>query len=76
MLFRTYKGSRYRAAIVFILGFWMLDLANNTVQVSLVQILHVIGHARTISLSTLVLKFYCNIALHFNGYSPNIFVPL
>ncbi|KAG2662707.1 hypothetical protein PVAP13_1KG551500 [Panicum virgatum] len=29
---RTYKGSRYRAAIVFILGFWMLDLANNTVQ--------------------------------------------
>ncbi|KAG2655140.1 sucrose transport protein SUT4-like isoform X3 [Panicum virgatum] len=29
---RTYKGSRYRAATVFILGFWMLDLANNTVQ--------------------------------------------
>ncbi|AQK76395.1 sucrose transporter2 [Zea mays] len=29
---RTYKGSRFRAAIVFILGFWMLDLANNTVQ--------------------------------------------
>ncbi|XP_015689560.2 sucrose transport protein SUT4 isoform X1 [Oryza brachyantha] len=28
----TYKGSRYRAAIVFVLGFWMLDLANNTVQ--------------------------------------------
>ncbi|KAK3155719.1 hypothetical protein QOZ80_2BG0206710 [Eleusine coracana subsp. coracana] len=28
----TYKGTRYRAAIVFILGFWMLDLANNTVQ--------------------------------------------
>ncbi|KAE8779871.1 sucrose transport protein SUT4 [Hordeum vulgare] len=31
----TYKGLRYRAAIIFILGFWMLDLANNTVQVSL-----------------------------------------
>ncbi|WVZ73067.1 hypothetical protein U9M48_021419 [Paspalum notatum var. saurae] len=29
---RTYKGYRYRAAMVFILGFWMLDLANNTVQ--------------------------------------------
>uniref|UniRef100_A0A0D9VMY2 Major facilitator superfamily (MFS) profile domain-containing protein n=1 Tax=Leersia perrieri TaxID=77586 RepID=A0A0D9VMY2_9ORYZ len=28
----TYKGSRFRAATVFILGFWMLDLANNTVQ--------------------------------------------
>ncbi|KAG8073002.1 hypothetical protein GUJ93_ZPchr0006g43710 [Zizania palustris] len=28
----TYKGSRYRAATVFVLGFWMLDLANNTVQ--------------------------------------------
>jgi len=35
---RTYKGSRYRAATVFILGFWMLDLANNTVQVTLFQI--------------------------------------
>lgn len=29
---RTYKGTRTRAAIVFIVGFWMLDLANNTVQ--------------------------------------------
>ncbi|XP_010935628.1 sucrose transport protein SUT4 isoform X3 [Elaeis guineensis] len=29
---RTYKGPRYRAATVFIFGFWMLDLANNTVQ--------------------------------------------
>ncbi|KAJ6793067.1 sucrose transport protein SUT4-like isoform X2 [Iris pallida] len=28
----TYKGPRWRAAAVFILGFWMLDLANNTVQ--------------------------------------------
>lgn len=28
----TFKGARTRAAIVFILGFWMLDLANNTVQ--------------------------------------------
>ncbi|XP_008802408.1 sucrose transport protein SUT4-like isoform X2 [Phoenix dactylifera] len=28
----TYKGPRYRAAGVFIFGFWMLDLANNTVQ--------------------------------------------
>lgn len=36
---RTYKGSRYRAAIVFILGFWMLDLANNTVQVRISVIL-------------------------------------
>ncbi|XP_059648872.1 sucrose transport protein SUC3 isoform X2 [Cornus florida] len=27
-----YKGTRTRAAIVFIIGFWMLDLANNTVQ--------------------------------------------
>ncbi|OIV93742.1 hypothetical protein TanjilG_16593 [Lupinus angustifolius] len=29
---RTFKGTRTRAAVVFILGFWMLDLANNTVQ--------------------------------------------
>ncbi|XP_058084063.1 sucrose transport protein SUC3 isoform X2 [Magnolia sinica] len=28
----TYKGTRVGAAIVFIIGFWMLDLANNTVQ--------------------------------------------
>nr|KAJ0218912.1 hypothetical protein LSAT_V11C300121990 [Lactuca sativa] len=30
----TFKGTRTRAAFVFILGFWMLDLANNTVQAS------------------------------------------
>ncbi|CAA7403397.1 unnamed protein product [Spirodela intermedia] len=29
---RDYKGPRWRAAAVFIIGFWMLDLANNTVQ--------------------------------------------
>lgn len=34
---RTFKGTRTRAAVVFILGFWMLDLANNTVQVSLLK---------------------------------------
>ncbi|XP_031493184.1 sucrose transport protein SUT4 isoform X2 [Nymphaea colorata] len=28
----TYRGTRTRAAIIFIIGFWMLDLANNTVQ--------------------------------------------
>ncbi|KAF5198345.1 Sucrose transport protein suc3 [Thalictrum thalictroides] len=28
----TYRGTRTRAAIVFVIGFWMLDLANNTVQ--------------------------------------------
>ncbi|CAI0627783.1 unnamed protein product [Linum tenue] len=28
----TFKGTRTGAAIVFIIGFWMLDLANNTVQ--------------------------------------------
>ncbi|CAM8898414.1 unnamed protein product [Rhodiola kirilowii] len=28
----TFKGTRTRAAFVFIIGFWMLDLANNTVQ--------------------------------------------
>ncbi|OWM89568.1 hypothetical protein CDL15_Pgr024316 [Punica granatum] len=28
----TYKGTRTRAAFVFIIGFWLLDLANNTVQ--------------------------------------------
>ncbi|XP_059445037.1 sucrose transport protein SUC3 [Corylus avellana] len=28
----TYKGTRTKAAIVFVIGFWMLDLANNTVQ--------------------------------------------
>ncbi|KAJ1694569.1 hypothetical protein LUZ63_011267 [Rhynchospora breviuscula] len=28
----VYKGPRYRAAAIFIIGFWMLDLANNTVQ--------------------------------------------
>ncbi|XP_030483172.1 sucrose transport protein SUC3 isoform X2 [Cannabis sativa] len=29
---RTFKGTRTRAAVVFIIGFWLLDLANNTVQ--------------------------------------------
>ncbi|XP_018673745.2 sucrose transport protein SUT4 isoform X1 [Musa acuminata AAA Group] len=29
---RNYKGPRWRAAAVFVIGFWMLDLANNTVQ--------------------------------------------
>ncbi|GLT98396.1 hypothetical protein SLE2022_159030 [Rubroshorea leprosula] len=28
----TFKGTRTRAAFVFVIGFWMLDLANNTVQ--------------------------------------------
>ncbi|CAI0387574.1 unnamed protein product [Linum tenue] len=28
----TFKGTRTWAAIVFVIGFWMLDLANNTVQ--------------------------------------------
>ncbi|KAI3970670.1 hypothetical protein MKX01_024317 [Papaver californicum] len=28
----TFKGTRTSAAIVFVVGFWMLDLANNTVQ--------------------------------------------
>lgn len=28
----TFKGTRSRAAIIFVIGFWMLDLANNTVQ--------------------------------------------
>ncbi|KAL6567722.1 sugar transporter [Orobanche gracilis] len=28
----TFKGTRIRAAFVFVIGFWMLDLANNTVQ--------------------------------------------
>ncbi|GAV64066.1 MFS_1 domain-containing protein, partial [Cephalotus follicularis] len=27
-----FKGTRTRAAFVFVIGFWMLDLANNTVQ--------------------------------------------
>ncbi|KAJ0963969.1 hypothetical protein J5N97_029091 [Dioscorea zingiberensis] len=31
---RSYKGPRWRAAAVFVIGFWMLDLANNTVQLS------------------------------------------
>ncbi|KZV58762.1 sucrose transporter-like protein [Dorcoceras hygrometricum] len=30
--FSTFKGTRTRAAVIFIIGFWMLDLANNTVQ--------------------------------------------
>ncbi|KAK6922044.1 Major facilitator superfamily [Dillenia turbinata] len=29
---RSFKGTRTRAAFVFVIGFWMLDLANNTVQ--------------------------------------------
>ncbi|XP_021664916.2 sucrose transport protein SUC3 isoform X2 [Hevea brasiliensis] len=28
----TFKGTRTRAAVVFVIGFWLLDLANNTVQ--------------------------------------------
>ncbi|XP_008389503.1 sucrose transport protein SUC3 isoform X3 [Malus domestica] len=28
----TFKGTRTRAAFAFIIGFWLLDLANNTVQ--------------------------------------------
>lgn len=35
----TFKGTRTRAAFVFIIGFWLLDLANNTVQVSLLRLL-------------------------------------
>jgi len=31
----TFKGTRTRAAVVFIIGFWLLDLANNTVQVQI-----------------------------------------
>ncbi|KAK4777875.1 hypothetical protein SAY87_018062 [Trapa incisa] len=31
----TFKGTRLRAAVVFIIGFWLLDLANNTVQVKI-----------------------------------------
>jgi hypothetical protein len=38
--FSTYKGTRVGAAFVFIFGFWMLDLANNTVQVSLFNTFH------------------------------------
>ncbi|XLU48796.1 hypothetical protein S245_043610, partial [Arachis hypogaea] len=30
--YNTFKVNRTRAALVFIFGFWMLDLANNTVQ--------------------------------------------
>lgn len=33
--YSTYRGTRTMAAIVFVIGFWMLDLANNTVQVIL-----------------------------------------
>nr|UNJ12778.1 sucrose transporter 2 [Cedrus deodara] len=29
---KTYQGTRTWAAVVFVVGFWMLDLANNTVQ--------------------------------------------
>lgn len=29
---KTYQGTRTWAAVVFVIGFWMLDLANNTVQ--------------------------------------------
>ncbi|XP_044492922.1 sucrose transport protein SUC3-like [Mangifera indica] len=29
---RVFNGTRTRAAFVFVIGFWMLDLANNTVQ--------------------------------------------
>ncbi|KAE8724827.1 Sucrose transport protein SUC3 [Hibiscus syriacus] len=35
----TFKGTRTRAAFVFVIGFWMLDLANNTVQVLINTIL-------------------------------------
>ncbi|VAH15649.1 unnamed protein product [Triticum turgidum subsp. durum] len=31
---KDYTGPRYRAAAAFILGFWLLDFSNNTVQVS------------------------------------------
>lgn len=31
----TFKGSRWSAAAVYIVGFWFLDFANNTVQVRL-----------------------------------------
>jgi hypothetical protein len=30
----TFKGSRWSAAAVYIVGFWFLDFANNTVQVT------------------------------------------
>lgn len=34
----TFKGTRTRAAFVFVIGFWLLDLANNTVQVSIISL--------------------------------------
>lgn len=48
---RTYKGTRTRAAIVFIVGFWMLDLANNTVQVCTLKNLLQLEHNKFFELS-------------------------
>lgn len=32
--YSLYHGPRWHAAIVYVLGFWLLDFSNNTVQVS------------------------------------------
>lgn len=32
---KVYRGARWHAAIVYVLGFWLLDFSNNAVQVSL-----------------------------------------
>lgn len=31
----VYRGARWHAAIIYVLGFWLLDFSNNAVQVSL-----------------------------------------
>lgn len=33
----VYHGPRWHAAIVYVLGFWLLDLSNNAVQVSFIE---------------------------------------
>uniref|UniRef100_M8CEQ8 Uncharacterized protein n=1 Tax=Aegilops tauschii TaxID=37682 RepID=M8CEQ8_AEGTA len=38
-LYRDYTGPRYRAAAAFILGFWLLDFSNNTVQLWLIIVI-------------------------------------
>nr|KAJ0194971.1 hypothetical protein LSAT_V11C700367930 [Lactuca sativa] len=37
--FSVYKGTRTRTSFIFIIGFWMLDLANNTVQRNLANVI-------------------------------------
>ncbi|KAL5992153.1 sugar transporter [Asimina triloba] len=64
----TYKGTRVGAAIVFIVGFWMLDLANNTVQGPARALLADLSGTPTVQGDSLMVVYCVKIGTC-NGYS-------